>query len=228
MATGEPPTVTFSLTEEDLFRLLMFHSLHQQRRLTWSGYLAAIAFTFVMVAKEGQLGMAVGFAVALAIILIPTYRWSLRRAARRMMRDSQQLVGENTRVLSPEGVLETGAWGEATLNWNAFDRIVDASATPRKPPRRRLVTQTDFTKGSHTSCSAGKLQNQTGQTAPLNGPAIIQPAFPGTILPTMANSTPPIAPKTAPAHTPTRRPPTSPKSEKSPPIAPRIAPVAAP
>jgi YcxB-like protein len=125
MAAGELPTVTFSLTEEDLFCFLMFHSLHEQRRLTWGGYFAAIAFTFVMVAKEGQIGMAVGFAVALAIILIPTYRWSLRRAARRMMRESEQLVGENTRVLSPEGVLETGAWGEATLNWNAFDRIVE-------------------------------------------------------------------------------------------------------
>jgi hypothetical protein len=80
------PTVTFSVTEEDIFRFLMYHSLHEQRRLTWSGYLAAIAVTFWSVAKEGQLGMAVGFALALAIILIPVYRWSLRKSARRLTR----------------------------------------------------------------------------------------------------------------------------------------------
>jgi hypothetical protein len=168
MATGEPPTVTFSLTEEDIFRFLMFHSLHEQRRLTWSGYLAAIACTFLLVAKEGQIGMAVGFAVALAIILIPTYRWSLRRAARRMMRESQQLVGENTCVLSPEGVLETGAWGEATLNWNAFDRIIETPdyiymyRTPRMAeiiPRRAFRTPEaaeaflQSTKGWHAAAS---------------------------------------------------------------------------
>src|SRR5437899_1321025 len=107
---------------------MLYHGLHEQRFLTWGAYFAAIGWMAYSTAKWAPTLFAVLAGAFMAIILVPFYRWLLRWQARRLARDNPSTTGENTHELSPEGVLESSpAWGEASLKWSTFRRIV---ATP--------------------------------------------------------------------------------------------------
>jgi hypothetical protein len=121
------PSISFTLTEEDVIRFLRYHSLTENRCWIWLTYGAAILLTGWASGKDGGLWLGLGFAAFTALLMPLLWRWSLRQNARFWMRANPSLTRTSLFEISPKGVRETGSWGEATMEWSAYHRV---AATP--------------------------------------------------------------------------------------------------
>src|SRR6266849_2915512 len=121
--------VTYSVTDEDIFRFLVYHTLHDPG--SWCGFIVGALFLFVFttsLVSTGFKGTRPSFAamwgLVAALFFLLTYRWYLRLRARKGKHTLPGSLGEHTVAISPEGLFTSTPLGEGTLKWAAFDRVV--------------------------------------------------------------------------------------------------------
>jgi hypothetical protein len=128
MSADKPLRVDYTVTEEDVYRFLLYDLRHNRLLMGLLIIEAPMIFglttDLVYYDVSGAPLAAAAFcgllAVAAALYLYRQLLWRRAKGAGR----TKSTVGEHTVEISPDGLVATSATGEGRLKWTAFHRIV--------------------------------------------------------------------------------------------------------
>jgi hypothetical protein len=130
--------LTFTQTEEDLWRFFWYHLNHERSRrlLVWGYYpvfVLAIAYCVYTLGISFAEGLALSPTIPLttgavggllaAVGYPPFLRWLLRKRARRHAQQMVGAVGERTYEVSPTGIFWDWGSGQANQKWISLHRV---------------------------------------------------------------------------------------------------------
>jgi hypothetical protein len=118
--------VRYELEEEDVCWFSLYHARKEQGRGFLAVYVVLLIAVFV-ISVQGLPVIAGIPALLISAVLLPFgFRSVLREQALKWARQTPGTLGDNARILTPEGVRAwSPVWGEALTNWQAAVRIVD-------------------------------------------------------------------------------------------------------
>ena len=122
----------FAVTEEDVYRLFVYGTLHDLSTMIRVSvyFLLLFGLTTHLIVTDfpgTQYGLAAAWGLLAGVAFLLIARWLLRLKARRSGQDMMGSIGERAVEISPEGFLSSSPKGEAKLNWSAFSRFVGTS-----------------------------------------------------------------------------------------------------
>ncbi len=136
-------TVEYEMTPEDWVAFNLYHhrrSPTARRRYLWSWLFPAGVWLFVCTALWHLADRGRGTPLQTFLALLPLfvaapiyllwYPWAYRRNLRRivagMMSEgkNRRLFGRHRVTISPDGIAESGEFGQSTTTWQAVERVV--------------------------------------------------------------------------------------------------------